>query len=225
MEIASTLLIMAGGMGKRMGELTREMPKPLLNVRGKPMIQHILDMAVSEGFKNIFISTYYKSELIEEFCGDGSKFGANITILRESKPLGTGGSFSLIPFTEGPIVVTNADIMSAVGYRRLLDYHLAHDAFATIAVREHVVQHQFGVIRHDGIKLTGFDEKPIWKTNISAGIYVLDARMRDYIAPKSYTDMPEIIERARASNKSVIIFPLHEMWSDLGSESDYLAHK
>jgi len=222
---ASTLMIMAGGFGSRMGDLTKDIPKPLLEVRGKPMIQHIIEAAAAEQFDNIFISTFYKSDLIAEFCGDGEQFGVNIQVIREDHPLGTGGSFGLLDSIQGPVVVTNADIMSSLGYRRLLDYHEMHNAVATISVREHVIQHPFGVVLYDGLELTGFKEKPIWRTNINAGIYVLDAELRKYIPPNEPIDMPDVIEAARQAGGSVMIFPLHETWSDLGSEAEYLEHQ
>lgn len=222
---ASTLMIMAGGFGRRMGPLTKDLPKPLLKVRGKPMIQHIIEMAAAERFGNIIISVHYKHEMIEKFCGSGHKFGVNIRYIKERTPLGTGGSFGLLSSVNGPVVVTNADIMTNVGYRRMLDYHLTHRAAATLAVREHKIQNPFGVVLNNGVLLEGFEEKPTWTTNVNAGIYVLNPSLMDFIEPNKHTAMPDVIERARKAGHVVTIYPLHENWYDLGTEAEYLKHK
>jgi len=220
-----TLMIMAGGFGKRLGGLTKDMPKPLLEVRGKPMLQHIIEMAHSEGLDDIVISTYHMGDMIQDYFGDGSQFGVNITYVEETKPLGTGGSFGLLEDVAGPIIVTNADIMSKVGYRQLLEFHLTHDAAATMAVREYEIQNPFGVVLNDGIKLIGLDEKPIWRTNINAGIYVLNAALRRFVNDDEPIGMPDLIERARCAGEVVTIYPLYENWTDLGSEAEYSLHR
>jgi NDP-sugar pyrophosphorylase family protein len=189
------------------------------------MIQHIIEMAASEGFSDIVISTHHKAEIIEEFCGDGGRFGVGIRYIREGKPLGTGGSFGLLSDVSGSVVVTNADIMTTIGYRQMLDYHLEQKAVATVAVREHHIPNPFGVVLSDGVMFTGFEEKPIWRCNINAGIYVLSSSLRKFILPNEHTDMPDVIDRARKAGEVVTIYPLHENWSDLGSEAEYLKHK
>ena len=222
---ADTLMIMAGGFGTRMGDLTQAKPKPLLEVRGKPMIQHIIEMAVAEKFDQIVISTHYLSHMIEEFCGDGTKFGASVSYIKEPKPLGTGGSFGLLKNISGPVVVTNSDIMSTSGYRQLLEFHNAHHAAATMAVREHDIQNPFGVVLNDGVHITGFEEKPTWKTNINAGIYVLESRLCRLLYRGEVITMPEVFERIRQAGERTLVYPLYEHWTDLGSEAEYDRYK
>jgi dTDP-glucose pyrophosphorylase len=222
---ADTLMIMAGGFGTRMGDLTQAKPKPLLEVRGKPMIQHIIEMAVAEKFDQIVISTHYLSHMIEDFCGDGTKFGTRISYIKEPKPLGTGGSFGLLENISGPVVVTNSDIMSTIGYRQLLEFHSTHHAAATMAVREHHIQNPFGVVLNDGVHLTGFEEKPIWKTNINAGIYVLDSSLCRLLDKDEVITMPEVFDRIRQAGERTLVYPLYEHWTDLGSEAEYDRYK
>ena len=204
-----------------MGNLTKDKPKPMLKVKNKPMLQHIVEMAVKEGFEKIFISTHYLAEQIHDYFGDGSTFGADINYIFEEKPLGTGGSFARLPVEEGLCLVTNADIISGVGYSKLVDFHRLHGGAATMAVKQHIIQHPFGVVKADGVDLLEFEEKPIWKTNINAGIYVLDMHLKKLIKKNEVIDMPNLIARASKEYKDVKIFPLHESWIDLGDLEAY----
>lgn len=215
------LMIMAGGFGKRMGTLTENTPKPMLHVNGKPMIAHIIEQAVSEHFEKVFISTHYLSDQIQDHFGDGRKFGIEIDYIEESRPLDTGGSFVKVPVSQGPVVVTNADVLSGVGYSKMLDFHLLNNAIVTMAVHQHVIQHPFGVVRSDGINFIGIDEKPRWVTSINAGIYVVDASVKKKIGHDEPISMPDVIHRVKQSDGRVVVFPLHENWTDLGSEAQY----
>ena len=215
------LMIMAGGFGKRMGTLTEKSPKPMLNFQGRPMMQHIIERAVAERFEKIFVSTHYLGSKIKEFFGDGSRFEIDIDYIDETVPLGTGGSFAQIPVDNGPIVITNGDVLSAVGYSKLIDFHQLNEASVTVAVYEHVIQHPFGVVRSENIEFVEIDEKPLWVTNVNAGIYVLDASLKSIIEHNESISMPEIIQRVKNLNRRVVIFPLHEHWVDLGTRDVY----
>lgn len=215
------MCIMAGGFGKRMGALTENVPKPMLLVKGKPMIQHIIDRAVGEGFDKIFISTYYLKNKIREYFGDGDSFGIPIEYLEEPKPLGTGGSLSMIPVSEGPVIVTNTDVITNLGYSKLLEFHKLHNAHFTMAVRKHSIKHPFGVVKSDGLDFVGIEEKPVWSTNVNAGIYVLDSSQKSFVKSGESITMPEIIIRAQANGKKIVLFPLHEECIDLGTLAEY----
>ncbi len=215
------LMIMAGGFGKRMGTLTESTPKPMLHVNGKPMMAHIIEQAAREHFEKVFISTHYLGDQIQDHFSDGEKFGVEINYIEENKPLDTGGSFANIPVSQGPVVVTNADVLSGVGYSKMLDFHLLNNATVTIAVYQHVIQHPFGVVRNDGVNFIGIDEKPRWLTSINAGIYVLDASVKRIIGHDEPISMPDVIHRVKQSDGRVVVFPLHENWTDLGSEAQY----
>ena len=215
------MMIMAGGFGKRMGTLTENTPKPMLHVNGKPMIAHIIEQAASERFEKVFISTHYLSDQIQDHFGDGRKFGVEIDYIEENRPLDTGGSFEKVPVSQGPVVVTNADVLSGVGYSKMLDFHLLNNATVTIAVHQHVIQHPFGVVRSDGINFIGIDEKPKWVTSINAGIYVVDTSVKKEIGHDEPISMPDVIHRVKQSDGRVVVFPLHENWTDLGSEAQY----
>ena len=216
------MLIMAGGFGKRLGELTKSMPKPMLEVSGKPIIRHIVDRAIVFGVTRIFISVHYLADQIKDYLGDGSLLGISIEYIEEVSPLGTAGSFQKLPAElKGPVLVSNADIISKIDYTKLIQHHLSNDASATMAVRENTIQNPFGVVLTDGIFITGFDEKPAWRTRINAGIYVLDASLKNRIDEGEHIDMPELILRQKSKGGKVIIFQLEDDWFDIGNPEEY----
>ena len=215
--IESPFLIMAGGFGKRLGKLTRECPKPMIKIDKKPILQHIIEKASKDGFRNIYISTHFLGHMIEKFFGDGKQLNVNITYLREQSPLGTAGCLKLMPTINSPIVVTNGDLISKIGYKTILDYHCSVSASATMAVTEHKIFHPFGVVKSEGIDLIEFEEKPIWKKNINAGIYVLDKSTPNLIKKNEPVSMPEIFKRFQKRKERTVIFPLHEKWIDVGT--------
>ena len=215
--IEAPFLIMAGGFGKRLGKLTRECPKPMIKIDKKPILQHIIEKASKDGFKNIYISTHFLGHVIEKFFGDGKQLNVNISYLREEYPLGTAGCLKLMPNINSPIVVTNGDLISKIGYKTILDYHCSVSASATMAVTEHKIFHPFGVIKSEGIDLIEFQEKPIWKTNINAGIYVLDKSAPNLIKTNENLSMPEIFTRFQKRKERTVIFPVHEKWIDVGT--------
>ena len=215
--IDAPFLIMAGGFGKRLGKLTSNCPKPMLKIGDKPILQHIIEKAKKDGFFNIFISTHFLSHIIENYFEDGKKFDVNIKYLKEERPLGTAGCLQLLPEIKTPIVVTNGDLISKIGYKTILDFHYSVASSATMAVVEHKIQHPFGVINSDGINLTSFEEKPIWKTNINAGIYVLNQSVIKLVKRNEVVSMPDIFKRVQMRNKKTTIFPIHEKWMDLGT--------
>ncbi len=215
------MMIMAGGLGKRMGDLTEKTPKPMLQVNGKPMVAHIIEQAARENFEKIYISTYYLGHHIQNHFNDGKGFGVPIDYIEEKSPLDTGGSFADIPVAKGPVVVTNADVLSGIGYSKIIDFHMLNAATVTMAVHPHIIHHPFGVVRSDGINFIGIDEKPKWVTSINAGIYVLDASVKRVIGPDEAISMPDVIYRVKQSDKRVVVFPIHEDWTDLGDSIRY----
>jgi len=216
-DINPPFLIMAGGFGKRLGKLTEETPKPMLKVNNIPILEHIIKKARAEHFTKIFISTHYKSEIIENYFGNGHNFDVSITYLKEKKPLGTGGSFHLMKKFKGPVLVTNADIISKIGYRKLLDFHLLNNGIATMAVIKNEIQNPFGVVKSDGINLIDFEEKPVWINYINAGIYVVDSIVAKSVKENTNISMPMILKKLTEKKENIFIFHMHEHWVDIGT--------
>ena len=215
------MVIMAGGMGTRLRPHTNNCPKPLLEISGKPMLEHIIDRAKLEGFNHFLISINYLGEMIEDYFGNGKRLGVQIDYLRESSPLGTAGALSLLkPMPNNPFVVANGDVITDIRYGGLLDFHVRHSAIATMAVRLHEWQHPFGVVNTEGIEIIGIEEKPVARSHINAGVYVLDPIALNALAENVHCDMPTLFERLRANRQRTVAYPMHEPWLDVGRPDD-----
>ena len=215
------VVIMAGGMGKRLMPYTENCPKPMLAVAGKPMLEHIIERAKLEGFSHFLLSINYLGHMIEEYFSNGERFGVNIDYLRENKPLGTAGALGLLcsPPSE-PFVVTNGDVITDIRYGELLDFHTRHDAVATMAVRVHEWQHPYGVVQTQGVEIIGFEEKPIARSHINAGVYALDPTALNVLSPNVPCDMPTLFEQLQSNAKRTVAYPMHEPWLDVGRPVD-----
>ena len=215
------MLILAGGQGSRLRPHTENCPKPLLPVGGKPMLEHIIERAKAEGFHRFVLAIHYLGSMIEDYFGDGSRWDVDISYVREESPLGTAGAIGLLdPFPDGPFVISNGDVLTDIRYGELLDFHRRHGAAATMAVRLHEWQHPFGVVRINGVDIVGFEEKPVARSHINAGIYVLEPSARDAITPGEHCTMPVLFARLQERGARAIVYPMHEPWLDVGRESD-----
>ncbi|MDO8319253.1 nucleotidyltransferase family protein [Rhodoferax sp.] len=215
------MVIMAGGMGTRLRPHTENCPKPLLPVAGKPMLEHIIEHAKLEGFSHFVLAIHYLGHMIEDKFGNGERLGVQIDYLREQSPLGTAGALGLLnPRPDAAFVVTNGDVITDINYGELLDFHLRHSAAATMAVRVHEWQHPFGVVQTDGIEIVGFEEKPIARSHINAGVYALDPNILSILRHDARCDMPTLFERLQAQSKRTVAYPMHEPWLDVGRPDD-----
>jgi dTDP-glucose pyrophosphorylase len=218
------MVIMAGGMGTRLLPHTENCPKPLLPVAGKPMLEHIIERAKLEGFNHFVLAIHYLGHMIEEVFGNGERLGVQIDYSREKSPLGTAGALGLLsPVPDAPFVVTNGDVITDIRYGELLDFHNRHAAAATMAVRVHEWQHPFGVVQTRGVEIIGFEEKPIARSHINAGVYALDPAALGLLAADAQCDMPTLFERLQARGQRTVAYPMHEPWLDVGRPDDLLA--
>jgi dTDP-glucose pyrophosphorylase len=216
------VVIMAGGVGARLKPLTDDRPKPLLEVGGKPILETILENFVSFGFKTFFVSVNYKSEMIEDFCGDGCKWGVEIQYLREKKKMGTVGALSLLPAKpQKPLIIINADVLTNVNFQQLLDFHKAHKAAATMCVQDYHFEVPYGVIKINQHCIMGLDEKPVQRFFVNAGIYVLEPTVLDIIPTQESFDMTELFTRLIDQGFETVAFPIREYWMDIGRVEDY----
>lgn len=216
------VILMAGGLGSRLRPLTEDIPKPLLKVGNKPILETIIKNFASHGFINITISVNYKGQMIKDYFGDGSKFGINIDYIEETKRLGTAGALSLIKDkpTE-TFFVMNADLLTDVNFSNLLDFHTIERAEASMCVREYEYQVPYGVIEINNNNITSIKEKPINKFFVNAGIYVLSPKVFDYIPKNEFFDMPTLFNTLIEKKQNVVSFPIHEYWLDIGRMSDF----
>lgn len=218
------MVMMAGGQGVRLRPHTETCPKPLLPVAGKPMLERILERAKGEGFSRFVLAVNYLGHMIEDYFADGHAWQVDIDYLREDAPLGTAGALSLLdPRPEHPFLVTNGDVLTDIHYGALLDFHCKHGAAATMAVRQQEWQSPYGVVRTRGIEIVGFEEKPITRTLVNAGIYALAPAALEVLDGASYCDMPTLFERLRERGHRTLVYPMHELWMDVGKPEDYLS--
>jgi dTDP-glucose pyrophosphorylase len=215
------MVIMAGGLGMRMRPHTETCPKPMLLVAGKPMLEHIIERAKAEGFRHFIIAIQYLGHLIENHFGDGERLQVRIDYLRERVPLGTAGALGLLsPAPAVAVVVTKRARLDDQSNREMLDFHARHAAVATMAVRLHEWQHPFGVVQTRGIDIVGFEEKPVARTHINAGIYALSPEALQPIGQNTHFDMPALFEQLQVEGKRTVAYPMHEPWLDVGRPDD-----
>ncbi len=213
---SSVFVIVAGGYGKRLLPLTEKTPKPLIKINGKMMIEHIIEKAKFNGFKNFYISVYYKKDKIKKYLGNGSKFDINIKYIEEKTALGTAGFLSLINKNQNKtFVISNCDILTNTNYQKLLDYHFHNKCSATMVVKTHEIANPYGVVNIKGSRIVGFEEKPIFKSLINIGIYVIESSELKYLKNNTKIDMPDFFNLLILKKKKVLAFPLHETWIDL----------
>ena len=195
----------------------------MLEIDGIPMLEHILLRAIAGGTK-FFISVHYLGEMIENYFSNGDKYGVTIEYLREESPLGTAGCLSLLKTKpDRPFIVTNGDVLTDIQYDDLLDFHRRQNAFATMAVRQHEIQNQFGVVKIKGVEYQGFEEKPIYRSYVNAGIYVLSPDALTYLKPNQPCDMPDLFNKIKDDGKRVLVYPMHEPWLDVGRPEDLVS--
>jgi len=216
------MVIMAGGQGTRLRPHTEDCPKPLLPVSGKPMLEHIIERAKADGFGHFVLAIHHLGHMIEDYFGNGDRLKVQIDYVREQNPLGTAGALGLLnPRPSTPFVVANGDVLTDIHYGELLDFHSRHDADATMAVRLHEWQHPFGVVQTRGVEIVGFEEKPIARTHINAGVYVLDPDALNVLRINERCDMPLLFKLLQSNNKRTVAYPMHEPWLDVGRPEDF----
>lgn len=216
------VVLMAGGLGTRLSPLTDNLPKPMLNVGKKPILETIIESFAKYGYRNILISVSYKSHIIEDYFGDGSEFGVRIEYVHEAKRMGTAGALSLMrDKLKTPFFVMNADLLTNINFEQLQDYHESHNAWATMAVREYEFQVPYGVVNIADSQITSINEKPTHKFYVSGGIYMIDPRALALIPDDQFFDMPSLFERMIDKGQRAVSFPIREYWLDIGRMSDY----
>ena len=214
-------VIMAGGFGTRLRPLTDELPKPMLPVGDRPLIELVVNQLRDAGVRDVNISTYYKPEKIVQHFGDGEKFGVEVKYITEDRPLGTAGALGLLEPTDKPLLVLNGDVLTGIDYRAMIVFHGEQQAELTVAVRKYEITVPYGVVENKGLLVRRLREKPTFDFFVNAGIYVLEPTALKHIRPNERTDMTDLIQQLVAEKKRVVSFPIHEYWLDIGQPDDY----
>jgi len=223
----NTIFLMAGGKGTRLLPLTKKTPKPLLKIKGVPIIEKIILNFKNQGFKNFIISVNYLGRKIKKYLGKGNKLKVNITYIHERKILGTAGSLSLIDLkkTKFPIIVTNSDLITEIDYNNLINYHYNKKSNLTICAKNKVFEMPYGEILqyHDQIKK--ITEKPSIYHLINAGVYVVNKTLLKNLKKNKKLMMNELIAQQLKKNKKVFSYPIYENWIDIGNKGDFYNFK
>jgi dTDP-glucose pyrophosphorylase/CBS domain-containing protein len=220
-RVPLTAVVMAGGRGTRLRPLTDSVPKPMLRVGDRPVIQRIVEQLGRAGISDVNITTHYKPEQIVEHLGDGSRFGLHIEYVEELEPMGTAGALALMKPPQGTVLVINGDVLTRVDFRAMLAFHREHQADMTVGVRRFEIKVPYGVIQHKGARITGLAEKPTLSQFVNGGIYLIEPRVFALIEPGKRTDATNLVDLLVAENRTVVAFPIHEYWVDIGDPADY----
>lgn len=216
------VVIMAGGLGRRLGELTEDLPKPMLPMGHKPILHIILDSFLEYGFRDFYFCVNYKSGIIREYFGDGRSFGANITYVEESQALGTAGAISLIEEVfDSPFFLINGDLITSLNFDSLLNFHMEREATGTMCIHEYSQQLPYGVVNSRNGRILSLEEKPFHTYYINAGIYVLNPEVKSRIPLGQPFDMTTLFEQLVAEDFEVNAYIINEFWADIGQIRDY----
>jgi NDP-mannose synthase len=215
-------VILAGGLGTRLKPFTEVIPKPLLPIGEKSVLEIQIERLKKSGFHEIILATNYKSEYIKSFFGDGSQYGIKLTISKEEKPLGTAGPLYLLKeqLTE-PFIVMNGDILSLIKYDEIYNFALKQNSLLTISIKKDITPYAFGNILFDHDKVTGIQEKPDIVMYILAGIYVMKPEIFKYFPINEYFGMDTLIKKLLAESEPITKYELIEYWLDIGRMNDY----
>ena len=220
--IPNAAVLMAGGDGRRLRGISEAVPKPLLRVGGKPLLEILVERLRACGVSDFFVTVRYKSEMIESHFGDGSRLGVRMRYVREDEPLGTAGALARLPETLTlPFFLVNGDILTKCDFLGLLDVHRRHTADLTVGAVEHTVEVPYGVLRVDGEHLVAVDEKPRLDFLINAGIYVVEPSVIARIPTERPFHATDLIRLLKQAGRTVVTVPIREYWLDVGRDGDF----
>ena len=215
------VILMAGGLGVRLHPLTEKMPKPMLPVGGKPLLERIITRFKGQGFRHFTLSLNYLGHVIKDHFGDGATLGVRVDYIEETTRMGTGGALSILSQRpKEPFIVMNGDILTTVSFSKILEFHNKTNSIVTICTRDFNLQVTYGVLNTEGNTLVSMEEKPVHKYLINAGIYVLSPVVFEFLQNEESLDLPDLIERVRDVGHRVSVFHITGYWMDIGSHKD-----
>lgn len=221
--MAKRAVILAGGLGTRLKPFTDAIPKPLLPIGEKAILEIQIDKLARYGFEEVFLATNYKADYIETFVGDGSRYGTKVTISKEKMRLGTAGPLKLLEKQLGndPFLVMNGDVLTTMDMQKMYEFACRKDSMFVAAVKEIIMPYSFGNISFEGELITKIQEKPNITTYALAGIYVLKPDILQYIPQDTYYGIDSLLQYMIANEMPVIKYDIEEYWIDIGRMDDY----
>jgi dTDP-glucose pyrophosphorylase/CBS domain-containing protein len=214
-------VVMAGGFGSRLRPLTERLPKPMLQVGDRPLLQHILERLERSGIRRVHVTTHYQPDAITEYFGDGSRLGLEIEYVQEKEPLGTLGALGLLPDQDTPLLVVNGDVLTEVDFDAMLSYHEDSGVEMTVGVRQFEMAVPYGVVDIVANRVRALEEKPIYHLFVNAGIYLVEPTILNRIEAGRRLDATDLIGQLLTEGRPVASFPIHEYWLDIGQHDDY----
>lgn len=215
-------VILAGGLGNRLKPFTEIIPKPLLPIGEKSILEIQIERLKSSGFNEIILATNYKSDYIENYLGDGSRYGVKISISKENIPLGTAGPLTLLKGKlDKPFVVINGDILTSIDFNKFYDFANSKNELLTLAIKKEILPFAFGNISFNDDYVTNVEEKPDIITYILAGIYVMAPEIIDIIPENTYYGIDSLIKDMLKANMRIVKYEMEEYWLDIGRLNDY----
>ncbi len=216
-------VILSGGLGTRLRPFTEAIPKPLLPIGEKAVLEIQIEHLKKFGFEEIILATNYKSDYIENFFGDGSRYGVDLIISKEEKPLGTVGPIKLIEerLKDDPFIIMNGDIITLVDMGNLYDFACSNEALLNVSIKKIVTPYAFGNIFFDGDRVTNIEEKADIITYALAGIYVMKPGIFDLIPKDEYYGMDSLILKMLEGKQPIYKYEINEYWLDIGRIEDY----
>jgi len=217
------VVIMAGGKGERLKPLTDSVPKPMLKIGDKPILEKLIIRLVTQGFQSFTIIVNYLADEIIRYFGNGKNFGAEIRFIRESEFRGTAGSLSQIDDKNNQhFLIINSDLLTDVDFRSIVDFHNLEDSEATVCVSNYEISIPFGVVSQNNGVISKIVEKPRFNFFISAGIYLISGELLNKIPKNGIFNMPDLMTDFFESGIKVNAFPIHENWVDIGNHEDFI---
>jgi mannose-1-phosphate guanylyltransferase len=216
-------IILAGGLGMRLRPLTFAIPKPLIPVGDRPILEVLIRNLQQHGVEDVYLAVGYRAELIRLYFQDGKKFGVRIHYSEEGHRLGTAGPLRLIRDSFAlaePVLVTNADIITELDFQTFYGWHLRQNAAVTVGVRQHHYLVPYGVLGIVGEQVFSIEERPTLSFQISSGLYVLNTDVLDLVPSDEKFDMPDLIQAALRSGRPVCAYPIQERWVAIESVAD-----
>ena len=227
MTLPNRAVVMAGGFGKRLMPLTKDVPKPLLKVDGKPIIEHVINQIADYGIESFYVTVNYKSQAIKNCLEDGRRLGVKITYLEEKKQLGTIGAISLLKgrAIQQPFIIINGDILTHVNFRKLLERHERSACPMTVCLTTHYYNVPYGVVDVRDGRIVSMNEKPEYNFFINAGIYCMSPELIDFVPSDIYCDVNMFINLLLSKKIPIGIFDVSEYWRDIGNFEDFYGAK
>lgn len=216
-------VVLAGGEGTRLAPYSKLLPKPLMPIGDKPILEILIRQMKLAGVDEVILAVGYMKEVLQAYFQDGSQFGMKINYSVEPHPLGTIGPLSLIEGLDEIFLVTNGDVLTTLNFHALIRAHREAKAAATIAVYTRHVKVDLGVleINKETNNITGYVEKPTYGYPISMGIYVFSPRVLGYIPHNQFFDFPELVHKLIDNSERVVGYSFDGYWQDLGNSDDY----